>query len=83
MNFLEGLSDRLFASTQMVAQLHGQGARTKIPSGILAEILWLDAAELAQLYGDTMTASEAVTYVRQSHPNHILLTILNGGNDRG
>ncbi|MFF8263468.1 hypothetical protein [Streptomyces virginiae] len=83
MNFLEGLSDRLFASTQMVAQLHRQGARTKFPSGILAEILWLDTDELSQLCGDTLTASEAVTYVRHSNPNHILLTILNGGNDRG
>ncbi|MBT2440321.1 hypothetical protein J7E93_09405 [Streptomyces sp. ISL-36] len=83
MKILEGLSDHLFASAQLVAHLHRENDHTHFPSGILAEVLWLDAGELTQIYGDTLTASEAVTYVRRSNPNHILLTIMNGGNDRG
>ncbi|MFF4320977.1 hypothetical protein [Streptomyces sp. NPDC001568] len=83
MKFLEGLSDHIFASAQMVAQLHRDNVRTQFPPGILAEILWLNADELSQLYGDAMTASDAVAHVRHANPNHILLTILNGGNDRG
>ncbi|WP_405831285.1 hypothetical protein [Streptomyces sp. NBC_00105] len=83
MKFFESFSDHLFASAQLVAQLHRENLPTKFPPGMVAEVLWLDAAELAQLYGHTMTASEAVAYVQRSNPNHILLTILNGGNDRG
>ncbi|MFK0200900.1 hypothetical protein [Streptomyces lavendulae] len=83
MKFLEGLSDHVFASAQLIAQLHRDNVRTQFPPGILAEILWLNADELSQLYGDAMTARDAVVHVRHANPNHILPTILSEGNDRG
>ncbi|MFZ3595448.1 hypothetical protein [Streptomyces sp. BH104] len=78
---LEALSNQLFASAQVVARLYSDKASTRLPIAVVSELLWLDSDELTELYGDTMTADQAVSFVRHASPNHIVLTILNGGND--
>ncbi|MFJ8750461.1 hypothetical protein ACIREO_14175 [Streptomyces sp. NPDC102441] len=68
----------MFAATQMIARLHSEASPVLFPAEMLAEILWVSAADLRAFTGDSLAASQAVDFVRRTAFNHVLLDILDG-----
>ncbi|MFE1767941.1 hypothetical protein ACFW81_27470 [Streptomyces angustmyceticus] len=78
-SLLAQLADDQFAACQMVAALAQDKSATPLPVSALAQLLFLDEAELRELFGSHMTASQAVTYARTGPAAHLLTFIHDEG----
>ncbi|MFH9432338.1 hypothetical protein [Streptomyces sp. NPDC017230] len=74
-SLLAEISDSQFASSQIIAALVREHSPAKLPTSALAQVLFLDEAELFDLYGDSMTAADVATYARNCPATHILTFI--------
>jgi len=76
---LAEVADSQFAACQMVAVLARDDSATPLPVSALAQMLFLDEAEMRELFGSHMTASQVVTYVRTGPAAHLLTFIHDEG----
>ncbi|MFE0789149.1 hypothetical protein ACFW4T_28580 [Streptomyces mutabilis] len=73
------IADDQFAAAQLVAALAREASPVALPVGALAQLLFLDEAEMRELFGSHMTAVQAVTYVRTGPASHLLTLIVDNG----
>ncbi|OIJ69706.1 hypothetical protein [Streptomyces mangrovisoli] len=78
-SLLAQLADDQFAACQIVAAIAHSAPDTQLPVTALAQVLFLDEADMHTLYGDQMTASEVVAYVRNCPASHLLTFIYGAG----
>ncbi|WP_405840296.1 hypothetical protein OG528_20445 [Streptomyces platensis] len=83
-SILGELADSQFSSAQIIATLARDGTRTALPVSALAQVLFLNEAEMFELYGSTMTAAQVVEYARNCPATHIVtLMYAEGGKFNG
>lgn len=78
-SLLAEMADNQFAASQIVAAVAHSAPDAPLPVVALAQALFLDEAEMRELYGDRMTAGEVVTYVRNCPASHLLTFIYDEG----
>ncbi|MFI0905327.1 hypothetical protein ACH4TE_17530 [Streptomyces sioyaensis] len=80
-SILGELADSQFSSAQIVAALARGNSPTALPVSALAQVLFLNEAEMFDLYGATMTAAQVVEYARNCPATHIVTLMHDEGGE--
>ncbi|MGW5019345.1 hypothetical protein [Streptomyces cacaoi] len=76
---LQELAETQFASAQIIAALARDAASTTLPTLAVAQVLFLDSAEMQELFGSHLTARQAVEYARNCPATNIVTLMTDEG----